>query len=69
VRNDRYYEEINKGHGRHNERYYRLLPIIEWLSGMEQWEDIQSVVEVARKRTFRKKMSKSNRNSLITSPR
>jgi predicted transposase YbfD/YdcC len=52
---DRYYEEVDKAHGRINERYYRLLPITDWLSGMEQWQDIQSVVEVTRKRTFKKK--------------
>jgi predicted transposase YbfD/YdcC len=50
-----YYEEIDKAHGRINERYYRLLPITDWLSGMEKWKDIQSVVEVTRKRTFNKK--------------
>jgi predicted transposase YbfD/YdcC len=55
VLEDRYYEEVDKAHGRFNERYYRLLPITDWLSGMEQWKDIQSVVEVTRKRTFKKK--------------
>jgi hypothetical protein len=42
-------------HGRINERYYRLLRVTDWLSGMEPWKDIQSVVEVTRKRTFNKK--------------
>ena len=51
----RYFEEIEKAHGRINERYYRLLPITEWLAGMAHWKDIQSVVEVTRKRTFKKK--------------
>jgi len=52
---DRYYEEIDKSHGRINERGYRLLPITDWLSGIEQWKDCQSVVEVTRKRSFKKK--------------
>jgi predicted transposase YbfD/YdcC len=51
----RYHEEIDKSHGRINERYYRLLRVTDWLSGMEPWKDIQSVVEVTRKRTFNKK--------------
>jgi predicted transposase YbfD/YdcC len=50
-----YYQEIDKAHGRINERYYRLLPITDWMTGMELWQDIQSVVEVTRKRTFKKK--------------
>jgi predicted transposase YbfD/YdcC len=50
-----YYEEINKAHGRINERYYRLLPITDRMTGMELWQDIQSVVEVTRKRTFKKR--------------
>ncbi|MFQ3197995.1 MAG: putative transposase YbfD/YdcC [Paraglaciecola sp.] len=52
---ERYFEEIEKAHGRINERYYRLLPITDWLAGMAHWKDIQSVVEVTRKRTFKKK--------------
>jgi predicted transposase YbfD/YdcC len=31
------------------------LPITDWLAGMANWKDIQSVVEVTRKRTFKKK--------------
>jgi predicted transposase YbfD/YdcC len=50
-----YYEEIGKAHGRIEERYYRLLPVSDWMAGMEKWQDIQSVVEVTRKRTFKKK--------------
>jgi predicted transposase YbfD/YdcC len=50
-----YYEEIDNAHGRINEHYYRLLPITEWLLGMEKWKDIQSVIVVTRKRTFRKR--------------
>ena len=51
----RYHEEIDKAHGRINERDYRLLPVTQWISGIEQWKDIQTVVEVTRKRTFKKK--------------
>jgi predicted transposase YbfD/YdcC len=50
-----YYEEIGKAHGRIEERYYRLLPVSDWMAGIEKWQDIQSVVEVTRKRTFKKK--------------
>jgi predicted transposase YbfD/YdcC len=67
VLEERYFEEIEKAHGRINERYYRLLPITDWLAGMEHWKDIQSVVVVTRKRTFKKK-GKSSRKCLITSP-
>jgi predicted transposase YbfD/YdcC len=52
---ERHFEEIEKAHGRINERNYRLLPITDWLTGMTHWKDIQSVVEVTRKRTFKKK--------------
>jgi hypothetical protein len=31
------------------------LPVSDWMAGMEKWQDIQSVVEVTRKRTFKKK--------------
>jgi predicted transposase YbfD/YdcC len=55
VLEERYFEEIEKAHGRINERNYRLLPITDWLAGMTHWKDIQSVVEVTRKRTFKKK--------------
>jgi predicted transposase YbfD/YdcC len=51
----RHFEEIEKAHGRINERNYRLLPITYRLAGMTHWKDIQSVVEVTRKRTFKKK--------------
>jgi predicted transposase YbfD/YdcC len=50
-----YYEEIGKAHGRIEERYYRLSPVSDWMAGMEKCQDIQSVVEVTRKRTFKKK--------------
>jgi predicted transposase YbfD/YdcC len=50
-----YYEEIGKAHGRIEERYYRLLPVSDWMAGIEKWQDIQSVVEVTRKRTFKNK--------------
>jgi predicted transposase YbfD/YdcC len=52
---ERHFEEIEKAHGRINERNYRLLPITDRLAGMTHWKDIQSVVEVTRKRTFKKK--------------
>jgi predicted transposase YbfD/YdcC len=55
VLTERHFEEIEKAHGRINERNYRLLPITDWLAGMTHWKDIQSVVEVTRKRTFKKK--------------
>ena len=55
VLEERHFEEIEKAHGRINERNYRLLPITDWLAGMTHWKDIQSVVEVTRKRTFKKK--------------
>jgi predicted transposase YbfD/YdcC len=67
VLEERYFEEIEKAHGRINERYYRLLPITDWLAGNEHWKDIQYVVVVTRKRTFKKK-GNSNRKCLITSP-
>jgi predicted transposase YbfD/YdcC len=50
-----YYQEIDKAHGRINERYYRLLPITDWMARMELWQDIQCVVEVTLKCTYKKK--------------
>jgi hypothetical protein len=65
----RHFEEIEKAHGRINERNYRLLPITYRLAGMTHWKDMQSVVEVTRKRAFKRRVkSKSNRMCLITSP-
>jgi predicted transposase YbfD/YdcC len=52
----RYSKEIEKANGRNNERYYRVLTVTDWLSGMTNWKDIQFVVEVTRKRTFKKKV-------------
>jgi hypothetical protein len=32
-----------------------LLPITDWLAGMTHWKDIQCVIEVTHKRTFKNK--------------
>jgi predicted transposase YbfD/YdcC len=60
-----YYEEIGKAHGRIEERYYRLLPVSDWMAGIEKWLDIQSVVEVTRKRTFKKEGERANRRGSL----
>ncbi len=63
-----YFQEIDKTHGRINERYYRLLPTTAWMTGMEFWQDIRSVVEVTHERTFkRKEKNKPKSKCLIKS--
>jgi len=60
-----YYQEIDKAYGRINERYYRVLPITDWMTGIELWQNIESVVEVTRKRTFKKQRKRTNRTGSV----
>jgi predicted transposase YbfD/YdcC len=68
VLEDRHFEEIEKAHGRINERNYLLLLITDWLAGMSHWKYMQSVVEVSRKRTFKKKGQRANRTGSVITP-
>lgn len=49
------YEEIDKGHGRVEQRQYRQLMVNEWISGAKDWSGIKSIIEVKRERHFKKK--------------
>jgi hypothetical protein len=41
-----------------------LFPITDWLPGMDKWQDIQSMVEVTRKRTFKKKVKEQTEQKM-----
>ncbi len=42
------WQDFDGEHGRIVERRYQLLPISNWISGLDDWRDIQSIVEVTR---------------------
>ena len=50
------YHELDGEHGRINERYYRILPITDWLSEGEKFKDSQAVIEVQRTRIIKEKI-------------
>jgi len=52
-----HYQELDGEHGRINERYYRVLPITDWLSEAQGFEDSCSIIEVQRTRTIKEKAS------------
>jgi predicted transposase YbfD/YdcC len=52
---ENHFYEIDKKHGRINERHYRLLPITNWFDETEKFKDSFAVVEVERTRTFKHK--------------
>ncbi len=45
-----HYEEVDAGHGRIETRHYRQLRVCEWIAESSNWQGIQSVIEVTRKR-------------------
>jgi predicted transposase YbfD/YdcC len=52
-----HYQEIEKEHGRLNERHYRVLKITDWLDETDKFKDSYSVIEVKRTRTLKNKIS------------
>jgi predicted transposase YbfD/YdcC len=50
-----HFQEIEKNHGRINERHYRLLPITDWFDETEKFKDSYAIVEVERTRKLKKK--------------
>lgn len=42
------YSDVDGEHGRIIERSYRLLPLSDWLDGMDKWFDVNSLIEVTR---------------------
>ncbi|MFX0591022.1 ISAs1 family transposase, partial [Glaesserella parasuis] len=44
-------KEVNAERRRIDERYYRKLKVSDWLSKVEEWKGIKSVLEVCRKRS------------------
>ena len=51
--NKGYFEEFDGEHGRISERYYRVLPITDWLTETDNFKDSQSIIEVKRRRTIK----------------
>jgi len=52
-----HYQEIEKEHGRLNERHYRVLKITDWLDETDKFKDSYCVIEVKRTRTLKNKTS------------
>lgn len=42
------YDQIDKGHGRIEERYYRQLQVNDWVSHAKSWKDLKTVIQVKR---------------------
>jgi predicted transposase YbfD/YdcC len=49
------YEEIDSGHGRIESRHYRQLRISEWIKEGDNWQGIQTIIEVTRQRFIKDK--------------
>jgi len=51
------FEQIETGHGRIEERYYRQIKINDWLTEAEDWIDLTTLIEVRRVRHHKNKIS------------
>jgi len=40
---------VDKGHGRLEQRAYVCLAVMDWLDGVDAWQDLHGVVEVPRR--------------------
>lgn len=49
------YEEVDSGHGRIETRNYRQLRMSEWIAEGNNWQGIQTIIEVTRKRLTKEK--------------
>jgi predicted transposase YbfD/YdcC len=49
------HEEVDSGHGRIESRYYRQLRMNEWIEEGNNWQGIQTIIEVTRKRIIKDK--------------
>ena len=54
---DPHYREVEKGHGRIEERHYTQLPVSAWIEQSRHWSGLQSVIEVTRVRHIDDKTS------------
>lgn len=45
------YEEVDKGHGRMEQRVYEHFELDDWIEGRSQWAGLQSAIRVQRTRT------------------
>ncbi len=52
------YEEVDKGHGRLETRKYTHLPVTSWVSGTDDWEELNTFVMVERMRESNKGIQK-----------
>lgn len=43
------YAEVDKGHGRLEQREYVCLAATDWIAGLDAWQDLHSVLEVTRR--------------------
>lgn len=66
------YIQVNDGHGRIEERIYTQLQVTDWLEQRKGWSNLQSVIEVVRKRHVNGKSSEETAyyiSSLPLSPK
>ncbi len=53
-----YFEEVDAGHGRIETRTCRQIAISPWIEGSSEWQGLQTVVEVTRKREIKESISR-----------
>ncbi len=61
------HEDTDSGHGRVEKRVCRQLRVSEWITEAEQWEGIQTVIELERERHFPNKRSQHETQYYISS--
>ncbi|HFE39499.1 MAG TPA: ISAs1 family transposase [Gammaproteobacteria bacterium] len=62
------FEQIEKGHGRIEERYYRQIIINDWLSAAVDWKDLTTLIEVKRTRHHKNKISNETQYYISSLP-
>lgn len=62
------FEQIEKGHGRIEERYYRQIKINDWLTEAENWKDLTTIIEVRRVRHCNNKKSEETQYYISSLP-
>jgi hypothetical protein len=58
---DLWVTESEKGHGRIEKREVRVVSGIRWLTGREQWADLQSILQYRGYRTVKGRSTKTDR--------
>jgi len=62
------FEQIESGHGRIEERYYRQFQVNDWLSQAHSWTDLTTIIEVRRVRHHKDKTSEETQYYISSLP-